>query len=437
MAKDTAGFMANSNRRQIYDNNHVTKFIKFCREKFTNRSRGAILSVTGFVATVFALWWGFYAYYKPAPVTTKKIVFIFDTGEGGGAGLPGYDLKTGIEEARDTVYANRAIDGISIDIRNDRGNVTEAKRLAEEASNDLDTLVVVGHLSSSITLQTIDIYSKKDVPLIMPVPTNPALTSKDRLNVLRLPPTDVEQAEVVAKFILGLDSVKRIAVIRDQDNASYSDFLAGKIISDLRQASIDKPNGPVVVDEELVGGGRVSTSVTDSLKAFNVDALVVAGTTDNAITLLEMLNAAQLNPIVIMTDGVIDKAFLHKISRIPNNLYVTFPLGRPKRPNESACSSVFAEFELSWCPYGFDAVVAIKTMLSGLVNNTNEKPSDLKKDQIVAYFQKLKHNDGFLTGEFNNYTFDREGDPSASSVSFSVWQADSKSRKFTLISPRN
>lgn len=372
----------------------------------------------------------------------RKILFIFDTGETGGPGHPGYDLHLGIDKAwalNEGFFSDRKIIHA---IFSDGGNDATARKLAQEAVGDSKVIAVIGHLSSSVMAATMDTYLDSNLPVIMPVPTNPRFTDASQLSVhknfIRLPPNDDVQAAVATDFILSKKR-KRIAVIKDADNSTYSEYLARKFIANVRDAAT-QPNGPRVVYVSSVGGTIAEEFLPPILNNLSVDAIFFAGSTDNAITFLETLDSAtstpsaspRTSPLILMTDGVVDSKLLKKLSSVPPELYVTFPLSSNSRQSDGgACSRVFV---LSFCAYGYDSVVLLKNIVDAVTPRGGDLfgkyYANVTRRSMLRFLNrdlKTEHRD--LNGQYNKiYSFDNKGD----NVAFrsSVWKANPEKREF-------
>jgi hypothetical protein len=374
----------------------------------------------------------------PPPPTLKEVRLIFDRGKngGGGAGHPGHDLDIGVTQALgDTAafFSDRNI-ATPLRVEDDSGDPVRATILATEAVKDKNVLVVVGHLTSSIMKATQDIYLKGGVPIIMPVPTNPELTSEPHkegyANVLRMPPTDLHQAAVASEFMLSRD-VKKIAVIRDGDNITYSRYLASKFIRNIRDNYSRTKGGPIVAYETIVGEQIVSEFLPDVFVKLKIDAIFFAGSTDNAITFLETLNAyrvsaehpAALPSLILMTDGVVESGLLHKLSNIPQDLYVTFPFSKKGTVKNGDIGRICAgQFELSYCPYGYDSVILLKNILAGIPLSRWHN-GDVAREDVLKQFDEIKKQAGVVPGTFGDYLFDDAGDNFNSAFQFSRWKA--------------
>jgi ABC-type branched-subunit amino acid transport system substrate-binding protein len=361
----------------------------------------------------------------------REIWFIFDNGASGGVGHPGQDLEDGILAAIQEYAQFFREKRILLKVFSDNGDPKTAQKLAKEAVENDKVIAVVGHLSSSIMSDVSGLYLDSKLPVIMPVPTNPKFT-KDALsankNFIRMPPTDDIQAQVARDFMFD-HHAQRIAVIEDADNSTYSEYLGRKFISEMRRASV-QPGGPRIVYVSTVGGSMGKEFIPPVLTDLNVDTVFFAGSTDNALTFVEALLAVRppgKMPTILMSDGIVDSKFLARLSDVPPELYVTFPLSDETRNGRCA-----GHFVLSYCPYGYDSVEILKQIVAETAPNVADNLwskhyyNYTRSDFLNFFNDKLKSERPFeLRGYFNkSYRFDKLGDNS--SFRFSVWHADPK-----------
>lgn len=395
----------------------VPKPSRTTRAKTLANENRWIFWIIGALAAIGTFTFGAIRFYKDPPQSEKYVWFIFDQGSNGGAGQPGDDLLQGVNEAR------RALPfppGVYAHLEDDKGNGPLALSLAQRAIHE-NAVAVVGHLESSIMAETIGLYAQNGVPVIMPVPTNPNLTSPQYKNVIRMPPNDTQQAKTASDFMFSRLDVKRVAVFRDAANPVYSDYLATKFTADMRELFLSRRSGPVVVYDATIGAGRTGGILPDVFKSLQVNAIFFAGSTENAITFLEMLNISDSFPLILMTDGVVERNFLRKLSHIPKNLYVSFQMGKATN-NGHYCNESLAEFELSFCPYGVDSVYLVQRLLQKILDNTDARLRTISRENILDNIAILKKEHPTLRGDYNNYKFDENGDNTA--IEYSIWKAE-------------
>jgi branched-chain amino acid transport system substrate-binding protein len=321
---------------------------------------------------------------------------------------------------------------IAMKPQNDKGNIELALKYAKDAAETENVLAVVGHFESSIMAETLDIYRRSNVPVLMPVPTNPNLTDEFHKTILRMPPNDDDQGNIASNFISSRKNIKHVAVIRDDDNPTYSQYLADKFRAGIDNARTNKMDGPVVVLDETIQKGRLGRAHPDRLRSLKVDAVFFPGTAANANTLLEMFGAAQYKPLILMTDGVLTRSFLLRLSEDPERrLLVTFQLNKTtaNAGYPTACIDSFAEFELSFCPYGFDSVILIKQILRTVNAAIALTQRQISRADVLKHFADLRTEREPMRAAFNSYKFDKKGENTL--VEFAIWRAE-KTRKWSL-----
>jgi ABC-type branched-subunit amino acid transport system substrate-binding protein len=348
----------------------------------------------------------------------KEIRFILDLGPDDASG-PGHDVWEGINQALEPGPLPFGI--ITAQAKNDHGKTALALQFAKEAARDDNVVAVVGHLESTTTAAALDVYHQNNLALLMPVPTNPGLTDEIHKYILRMPPTDNEQGEVAAKFMASRKRVKHVAVIRDDGNLTYSNGLADRFKTGMVSIRASRRDGPVITFDETIKDGSLGRVRPDLLRSMDIDAIFFAGTSANAITLLEMFEVAQYQPVILMTDGSITRSLLPTLSKVPDHLFVTFQLEKasPSGNYPTACADSFAENELSFCPFGFDSIILLKQIL----RNTDGRilsQRQISRADIAGLFAGLRGGPE-IKAAFNTYKFDNRGDNTRSQ--FAVWHA--------------
>jgi ABC-type branched-subunit amino acid transport system substrate-binding protein len=387
-----------------------------------------------------------------------KVVFIFDHGEysSSGAGHPGRDFFEGWRKGKADFETMLQRMSVEIEDEDDKGDEYVAKRAAEKLANDSRVVAVVGHLSSSIMAVTLQTYLDKNVPLIMPVPTNPEFTDRaakqGHFNVLRMPPTDREQARVAVDFAISTLHSHRIAIIKDADNFNYSQNLATEFTKRLRILHAASDNGAAIVFQSTIGGSAASNSLASSLKALAVDTIFLPGTTDNALTFIETLlpvaypPASDPGPLprIVMTDGVLVADFLNRLSAVPAELYVSFPLShdgqfytnvRNGSNQRSGAGSICSrDTRTSYCPYGYDSVFLVHELLERtLLGFFSRHLLNFGQADVLKTIKNLPE----LPGAYADYGFVKKGDTNTGDTynpafQFTMRKANQKTKQFEL-----
>ena len=117
----------------------------------------------------------------------------------------------------------------------DGGIVSEGMARANLVSEQ-NALGVIGHLNSSITLETSSIYSRNKIATLSPASTNPKITERPNLRgfVYRTIGTDRQLGEIAANFVKKNDQFKNIAVL--YNDRPYGISVASEFVRELAKS---------------------------------------------------------------------------------------------------------------------------------------------------------------------------------------------------------
>src|ERR1700730_15725388 len=183
---------------------------------------------------------------------------------------------------------NLEIGGIKINVKYQAAKEKEADIVSTKLSNAHDTLMVVGHLSSTATKSALPHYLTGDppVPVILAIEANPELIPPDYNTtyypVFRLPPTDEEQAKRAADFTVG-QSPGAIWVVEDTVwNPVYSNYLAQEFGKEVQHEM--KPS------KVLLWTTNREIPFPEAVKALGINWVFFAGSWSNGLILIRQVN---------------------------------------------------------------------------------------------------------------------------------------------------
>jgi ABC-type branched-subunit amino acid transport system substrate-binding protein len=222
---------------------------------------------------------------------------------------------------------------VATEVLDDSGDPEQARTLAHKLVNRPDVLMVVGHGSSTVTKRVLPIYmgtepstrAEPPIPVILTTETNPALLPRPARKepvppVLRLFPTDDNQAEEAAHFIADDQKAKSVWVVEDTSNPTYSEYLARQFLN-----AVYKQQHPLKV---------ILWSNNLNLPPYFVDKLGIdwvffaAADWRNALVLIRQLQAMQgtKEAKVLLSDASADKLLLKYGGTDVNGVYLLHPL---------------------------------------------------------------------------------------------------------------
>lgn len=143
-----------------------------------------------------------------------------------------------------------SISGVNIKILPLSAKERDAGMISAKLSERNDTLMVIGHTSSTASLHALPNYlsTNPPIPVILPLETNPELIPPEVRTtfapVFRLLPTDDRQAEKAAEFMLE-QKAKSIWVIEDAvTNTVYSRYLVSELVNQI-DIKTNRHNAPI------------------------------------------------------------------------------------------------------------------------------------------------------------------------------------------------
>jgi len=176
------------------------------------------------VAAVIALLLAFVALLSIACRREKppiKIGFVGGlTGRYADLGAAGRDgALLAVEECNEKGgIANRKVWLISKDDRQDEKNALQVDReLMDEG-----VAAIIGHMTSSMSVAAVPLMNEKKMVMISPTSTTNALNGKDDY-FFRIEPASKSQTESLARYAIERAHLKRISVIYDRANQTYSE----------------------------------------------------------------------------------------------------------------------------------------------------------------------------------------------------------------------
>ncbi len=262
------------------------------------------------------------------------------------------------------------IDGIPVksEIVN-YSRIEEVEEISKRLTNSRETLMVVGHFFSTHTEIALPNYLNADppIPVILTTETNPKLIpaeieEDDSCPIIRMSPTDKEQAETAAEFAIKNRKASIFWVIEDTENKVYSHYLAQEFINRIHE------KGSKVV----LWSTNLSIPSSDVYKTLNIDCVFFAGYWTNALILIRQIRTfwpEKQIPTIILSDWSVDEELIKQGGKDVEGIYLTHPL--------DAIQYNKHKYGL----YGKDAAEIIRQIISDNRNDFSQIVSKRKKIQ--------------------------------------------------------
>jgi len=148
----------------------------------------------------------------------------------------GHMEKNSMLMAVDEINARGGISGgpLALDIRDSGGQARNARAVVDHFVNDKNYPVVLGGLSSSVTVALADRCEQKRIPLIVVTGSEDAITLQNYRYVFRVSPPRSKYPEAVLDF--ARSRLARTDIVLLTDRSAYGDAMARKVKQSARQA---------------------------------------------------------------------------------------------------------------------------------------------------------------------------------------------------------
>lgn len=198
----------------------------------------------------------------------------------------GRSMELAARMAVEEINRSGGIDGrpLELVVRDDQANPEQAIAVASDLRDNSDVVAVIGHLNSAASLAAADIYNDdlRGVAAVSPASSSPRFSETGRW-IFRVCPSDLQHGPALAGWI-------RENLRRDRTAVLYANDDYGRgVLDSFSQAYRDAggqvittdPFLPALIEDESELDPFIQRAITR-----NVDALVIAGQADEALTIL-------------------------------------------------------------------------------------------------------------------------------------------------------
>ncbi|MGD8262049.1 MAG: ABC transporter substrate-binding protein, partial [Desulfobacterales bacterium] len=231
--------------------------------------------------------------------------------EGGRAMLTGVNLYV------DEVNKNGGINGRKLEVIacDDQNNRMMARDKAMEIAKDSNTLIVIGHYYSSISLEGGKIYREYGIPAITASATAPEVTEGNDWYFRVVPDTNL-QGKFSALYIKNILEQEAVYIVFDQD--AYGTTLQRSF----EQAALDSGlhiKNIWSVDSEINDLNRIFDKITQELRLDpNPGALFVALQDHEAAKLVRSIRDAGVDLAIMGGDAIGSESFQRQFVTMPS-----------------------------------------------------------------------------------------------------------------------
>jgi ABC-type branched-subunit amino acid transport system substrate-binding protein len=186
----------------------------------------------------------------------------------------------------------------SVRVFDDQNNAANGIVAAGFAIDDQTILAVIGHLSGYVTTSCVRTYAEANMPLVVPVSTDDAITAGIYHNLVRLPTRDFDEGLIHARFIAKKYAPKSAHALT-QDGAYGPDVVNGYL---------GALNGLKIPAETTIFGiaNPDYAGAADAVMKANPDHLLLAGNVADMGPVLPLLRERGFNGTISASQGFFD-----------------------------------------------------------------------------------------------------------------------------------
>lgn len=185
----------------------------------------------------------------------------------------------------------------------DQGDPKAGVNAANTFVSDPSLLGVVGHYNSGVSIPASKVYSQKNIVMISPGSTNPALTTQGFSNVFRVCTTDAVQGPAGADYAYDLLGFKTAYVV--DDSTPYGEGLAAEFAKEF-----EAKGGKVVTTTKTSDKDTDFNALVTKIKSANVDVVYYGGVYNAAALLTKQCADAGIDAPVMGGDGMYDQQLI-------------------------------------------------------------------------------------------------------------------------------
>ena len=292
----------------------------------------AVISIV-LVSRVTDWWTGADSYYIYLVGDYKNDQVIADMFEG---------FRKSPCKSNDSQTIKKVINSVPVKSKcvDDQGDPEKARQISTDLAARSDTLMVIGHVKSTLTKAALPGYlieANPPIPVILTLETNPQLIPNNYIDsesadnfppVFRMWPTDDEQAIRAGQFAID-NNHSVLWVVEDEHNPVYSKYLASRFVQ-----WVQENNGKVVL-----WSTNMSVPSAETLRKLEIDFVFFAGDWSNALILINQIKRIfpkNQRPTLFLSDAAVNPQLIYGKNDLDGlQIYLTFPLSSVQYENGS------------------------------------------------------------------------------------------------------
>lgn len=315
---------------------------------------------------------------------TKRPVVIGVMGDFSGPVAP-YSTASlqGAMIAADEINAAGGIKGNPIQIKqyDDKNDPVEGVTLAKRLGDEVLAVIVAS--ASSPTLSAAPVLDRAGIPVITTVAANAAVTESGWKFVNRLHLSDRDQVERVVQYALDADKVAKIAVLYDT-----SDYGVGG--RDIALKALAKRNiQPAVVEGWKQTDADFSSQIV-KLKAANVDGVIIWGTVEGAVRIVQQMRTLGLDKVKVYGGGgLVSQKYVDLGGKAVEGTIATWAYVDPSVPRAKELGDKYEQrFKRKvdvFVAQGYDALYILAKAIEQAGQNTSDRAKIQQAIRAIKY----------------------------------------------------
>lgn len=316
------------------------------------------------------------------------------------------NISTGIEILKGVAQAQNEVNqdkknkvSLKVLIANDKNDLEQGKRLADELGKKIDILGVVGHVTSDISLAVVDIYQKNQLVLVSPTSTADQLSAKSKTEknfFFRTVSSDRITAQALTNYLNF--AKQRKAAVYYNSNSEYSSSIRDQFKNDFAT------NGGSVIEFDLSTFLFSAAKTMEEAKKQGISALVFLPDSTTRTKVVEVIKTNSSRYLMLGGDTVYNPDILKMGAQDAVNLVAAIPWQISNDSNgeffQTAQKLWGQESPVSWrTAMAYDAT---RTLIAAI-----EKTSNPDRDIVQ---QTLSNPNFIATGATGEIRFRTNGD---------------------------
>jgi branched-chain amino acid transport system substrate-binding protein len=319
----------------------------------------------------------------------------------------GADMVNGTQKAVDDINKAGGILGqqITLERGDDAADPKQGVSVANKFVGD-GVKLVVGHMTSGVTIPASEVYSEHGILMITPSATNPKVTDRGLWGVFRTSGRDDQQGMLWAELARDKLKDKKIAVV--YDNTTYGKGLADAALDNMHKFGVKE-----VLYDGVNTGEKDYSAIVSKIKASGADYLMWAGLHTEGGLIIRQMRDQGLNTVMISGDGIATSEFAQIGGPGVEGTLMSSP---PDPRDNPAAKDVVAEFKAR----NFDPEA--NTLFSYAAVQVMKQAAEAAKSLDPKKMAEAMHSGMTFHTVIGDIAYDKKGDRASGGFVWYVWK---------------